>query len=151
LEAAAGYISEVERKINEIYTDYAQEDGGAFHQKKDGGAVAVDAGSADLLQQAWDEHCRSRLQDGNNTELEHNLVAKTELDRYLKDPVVMSTQGFDILKWWKENVQKYPMMARMARDALAMPTCNMLSSEQFAHVRSIVRDYSTEEYYRHFR
>jgi hypothetical protein len=27
----------------------------------------------------------------------------------------------------------------MARDALAMPTCSKLSSEQTAHVRSIIR------------
>jgi len=69
---------------------------------------------------------------------------QTELDRYLQDP--LAPEDFDILKWWKAHSSEYPMVARMARDALAMPTCSKLSSDQLAQVRSILRGYSKKPY-----
>jgi len=69
---------------------------------------------------------------------------QTELDRYLQDP--LAPEDFDILKWWKVHSSEYPMVARMARDALAMPTSSKLSSDQFAEVRSILRGYSKRRY-----
>ena len=72
------------------------------------------------------------------------LETQTELDRYLQDP--LAPEDFDILKWWKENSGRYPMVAQMARDALAMPTCSKLSSDQLTQVRSILRGYSKKPY-----
>ena len=74
------------------------------------------------------------------------LETQTELDRYLQDRNEHSTKDFDILKWWKAHSSEYPMVARMARDALAMPTCSKLSSNQLAQVRSILRGYSKKPY-----
>jgi hypothetical protein len=68
--------------------------------------------------------------------------ALTELGHYLNDPLVEATKGFDILNWWKDCSQSYPTVARMARDALAMPASSKLSSDQIAHVRGMVGGYS---------
>jgi hypothetical protein len=130
-ERSAYYISEVTRHIKKLYDDYIKCDGGISGTSD--GATAMASGRTELLERAWAEHCCA--QDG-----------KTELDRYLKDSVVSPlTEGFDILKWWKENSPKYPTMAQMAREALAMPTSSQLSSEQIAHVRSIIRAYSKRD------
>jgi len=97
-------------------------------------AVDSDSSSTTPLEQSRDEKCR--LQDDSHAE------AKTELDLYLQDSPARQTKDFDILNWWKVygSVQ-YPRVDRMARDALAMPTCSKLTSDQMAHVRSMLRGY----------
>ncbi|KAL2237285.1 UNVERIFIED_CONTAM: Zinc finger BED domain-containing protein RICESLEEPER 2, partial [Sesamum indicum] len=30
-------------------------------------------------------------------------------------------EKFDILKWWKVNTQRFPILSKMARDILAVP------------------------------
>nr|AWA44932.1 Os12g0204000 protein [Saccharum spontaneum] len=118
-EVAANYFSQVTSKLEKLYTDYAE----------DGRASAMTIVSSDPLQQpASDEY---RLAE-----------AQTELSRYLNNPLVEATKGFDILNWWKDSSQSYPIVARMARDALAMPASSKLSSDQIAHVRSMVGGYS---------
>lgn len=119
-ETAASYLSDVNERISKLCIEYA----------KDGRVSAIAAVNSGPIQQAaLDEE-----------------EAKTELQRYLKDPPVEATNGFDILNWWKDNTQKYPTVARMARDALAMPTCSKLSSEQIAQVEIILRSYSNEAF-----
>ncbi|CAO2189979.1 unnamed protein product [Urochloa humidicola] len=145
-KAAAYYISEVTTKIRKLYTDYT-EHAGAINGTNSDGATAMAVGSAGLLEQAWDEHCRAHGEGGMLPPVAGSYPeAERELDRYLKDRLAPRTEGFDILNWWKAHSSEYPTVARMARDALAMPTCSQLSSEQVAHVRSILRGYSKEEY-----
>jgi len=76
----------------------------------------------------------------NNNDMEED---ETELDHYLQgSPARQPKDDFDILNWWKvHGSDQYPTVARMARDALAMPTCSKLTSEQIAHVRSMLRGY----------
>ncbi|RLN03818.1 zinc finger BED domain-containing protein DAYSLEEPER-like [Panicum miliaceum] len=65
-----------------------------------------------------------------------------ELDYYLQDSPARQIKDGDILNWWKLHGSfQYPTVARMARDALAMPTCSKLTSDQIAHVRSMLRGY----------
>ncbi|CAO2189976.1 unnamed protein product [Urochloa humidicola] len=137
---ATSYISEVTKQIKKLYVEYLKYSAGANSVNSDI-ITAIAAGSSTDPLQAWDKYCQ--LRDSMTTEVTPSYQdAKTELDRYLKDHLVPQTEGFDILKWWKANSQNYPTMARMARDALAMPTCSTLSSEQMAHIRSILRGYS---------
>ena len=76
----------------------------------------------------------------NNNDMEED---ETELDHYLQDsPARQPKDDFDILIWWKvHGSDQYPRVAQMARDALAMPTCSKLTSDQIAHVRSMLRGY----------
>ncbi|CAO2186727.1 unnamed protein product [Urochloa humidicola] len=114
---AEKYVSEVRRKTKELYSSYTKDDDG------DSGAVIeiMDVDNSNPpSEQAWHE-----------------------LDGYLQDgPARSGTEGFDILNWWKVHGSvQYPTVARMARDALAMPTCSKLTSDQMAHVRSMIRGY----------
>lgn len=133
-------------KIRKLYTEYTEHDGAIYGADPDG-ATATAIGSAGLLEQAWDEHCRAHGEGGMLPPVASSYPeAERELDRYLKDRLAPQTEGFDILNWWKAHSLEYPTVAWMARDALAMPTCSQLSSEKVAHVRSILRGYSKEAY-----
>lgn len=52
-----------------------------------------------------------------------------EFERYLADPLYprSSSEPFNILAWWKENASRYPSVASMARDILAIPITSVAS------------------------
>ncbi|XP_026437954.1 zinc finger BED domain-containing protein RICESLEEPER 1-like [Papaver somniferum] len=39
---------------------------------------------------------------------------------------------FEILSWWKLNAPKYPTLAKMARDVLAIPVTSVASESMFS-------------------
>ncbi|CAN6372552.1 unnamed protein product, partial [Urochloa humidicola] len=53
---------------------------------------------------AWDRQLNNDLQSKRST----------ELDRYLDEDPVLTSQEFDILKWWMGNASKYLVLARIA-------------------------------------
>lgn len=125
---AEEYISRITEEIKEHFlwfSGYSCETDGEDHDTE-----MTSAASAHQLDQAWGEHQRS------------SLATTTELDRYLEGPLIVETDGFDILNWWKLNSSFYPTLALMARAALAMPTCRKLSSELMSQITSRIRGYS---------
>jgi len=44
-----------------------------------------------------------------------------------------STNEFDILLWWKVNAPKYPILAEIARDILAIPIYTIASEFAFSN------------------
>jgi len=65
-----------------------------------------------------------------------SVVLKSELDKYLEEPVHLFKKGendsFDILEWWKVNAGKYPVLSMMARDILAIPISTVASESAFS-------------------
>ncbi|GAB2278223.1 hypothetical protein Dimus_039274 [Dionaea muscipula] len=62
------------------------------------------------------------------------LIVKSELDHYLDEDVLPRGRGgnFDILAWWKSNGLKYPTLAAIARDILAIPISTVASEAAFS-------------------
>jgi len=132
-DEANNYTSSVSGKLKELYINNYIENDNDMEEDNDEVSdgrieeMAVDSSSTTPLEQS---------RDGSHAE------AKTELDHYLQESPACQTKDFDILNWWKVygSVQ-YPRVAGMARDALVMPTCTKLTSDQIAHVRSMLRGY----------
>ena len=52
----------------------------------------------------------------------------------------MEDEGaFDILRWWKMNAKRFPILSRMARDVLVIPISTM-TSESYFSTSSLVLD-----------
>lgn len=49
------------------------------------------------------------------------MVSKSDLERYLEEPLVKSTSDFHILNWWMVNQDKYLVLAQTAKDILVVP------------------------------
>jgi hypothetical protein len=62
-----------------------------------------------------------------------NLECMTELDRCFLDGYEATTKDFDILLWWKVNAHKYPILAEIARDILAIPIFTVASESGFSN------------------
>jgi hypothetical protein len=59
-------------------------------------------------------------------------VLRSELDAYLEEPHVRKDEKFEILRWWKTNVDKYPVLSTMACDFLAIPLSTVSSESAFS-------------------
>ncbi|XP_010487602.1 PREDICTED: zinc finger BED domain-containing protein RICESLEEPER 1-like [Camelina sativa] len=46
---------------------------------------------------------------------------ESELDSYLKEPIMEWKKEFNALDWWREKNAKYPILSRVARDILSIP------------------------------
>lgn len=59
---------------------------------------------------------------------------KSEIDAYFEDALDEASvdDDFDILAWWKLKAPKYPMLARLARDILAVPISTVASESTFS-------------------
>uniref|UniRef100_A0A803L357 HAT C-terminal dimerisation domain-containing protein n=1 Tax=Chenopodium quinoa TaxID=63459 RepID=A0A803L357_CHEQI len=63
-----------------------------------------------------------------------NLEKKSDLDKYLNDEREPNTIGksFDALYWWKNRGERYPIVALMAKDVLAIPLSTVASESAFS-------------------
>ena len=52
---------------------------------------------------------------------ENTTTFKNELQKYLVDENEVESKNFNILSWWKINSPRFPVLAEMARDVLAIP------------------------------
>jgi hypothetical protein len=65
--------------------------------------------------------------------VENDLECRSEVDQYLLDGFEANIIDFDILNWWKVNTPKYPTLAAIARDVLAIPISTVASESAFSN------------------
>ncbi|XWS09424.1 hypothetical protein CRYUN_Cryun40dG0083500 [Craigia yunnanensis] len=56
---------------------------------------------------------------------------KSELDKYVHQPIISFNPEFDILSWWCEQASSFPILGRMVRDILAIPMLSNISESTF--------------------
>nr|XP_043615804.1 zinc finger BED domain-containing protein RICESLEEPER 2-like [Erigeron canadensis] len=57
---------------------------------------------------------------------------KSELQLYLEEPRMERTLKLDVLAFWKSNVFRYPVLAKMAQDFLTIPISTVASESTFS-------------------
>jgi hypothetical protein len=57
---------------------------------------------------------------------------KSELNKYLSEETEDTEMKLDLLVWWKASEQRFPILARMARDVLAIPISTVASESAFS-------------------
>ena len=60
------------------------------------------------------------------------VAAKCELDWYLSEQCVSFDNKFNLLSWWKKNQARFPVIAAIARDVLAIPASTVASESSFS-------------------
>jgi hypothetical protein len=63
---------------------------------------------------------------------------KTELDLYLGEPVKNLNDNVDILDYWNKSAARYPQLARMAHDILAVPVSSVASESAFNLSKKVI-------------
>jgi hypothetical protein len=80
------------------------------------------------------------LVDNDDEELENYLYESSrpdgaelsELDKYMADAPLRISGQFDILAWWKNQVDEYPILSQIARDLLAVQVSTIASESTFS-------------------
>ncbi|GJS13050.1 zinc finger BED domain-containing protein RICESLEEPER 2 [Tanacetum coccineum] len=83
------------------------------------------------------------LDDFLNLEDSGSIEMDTELTRYLNEPRIKFTSDFDILEWWKLNAPRFPIVARMAKDILAIQITTIASESAFSTGGRVLDPYRT--------
>ncbi|XP_019179046.1 PREDICTED: zinc finger BED domain-containing protein RICESLEEPER 2-like [Ipomoea nil] len=59
-------------------------------------------------------------------------MKKIELEVYLSEVIVDDEDSFDLLRWWKLNSDRFPVLSKMAKDVLAVPISTVASESAFS-------------------
>lgn len=77
-------------------------------------------------------------------ETSHSEGSKSDLDKYLEEPLFPRNVDFNILNWWKVHTPRYPILSMMARNVLAMPMSKFASEFAFStEPRVLNRDWTS--------
>ena len=69
--------------------------------------------------------------------------SKSELDKFLGEEPEDDGPKFDILAWWKGNSSRFPVLACLARDVLAIPISTVASESAFSTGGRVLDDFRT--------
>ncbi|KAI8564477.1 hypothetical protein RHMOL_Rhmol03G0184800 [Rhododendron molle] len=112
-----------------------------FNEIKEGGVTKlgefrVQAPSATpsvVVDEDYDDRLSLASEFDTYLEQEYSSVCSSEVDKYLNDLCERKDiPDFDVLLWWKNNSNKYPILSQLARDVLAMPVSTVASESAFS-------------------
>ncbi|CAN0876620.1 Putative AC9 transposase [Linum grandiflorum] len=122
----AGTIKELVAKVSQIMHDLFD-----YYSEMNG----VDSGRCTRSEETQERKEECDTNDNVKTYLRrrYKKASKSELQRYLEsEDEDDDDKQFDILAWWKVNSSKYPILAMMARDVLAIPVSTVASESAFS-------------------
>jgi len=72
-----------------------------------------------------------------------SIIGKSKVDVYLDEPTIddEESEDFDVLKYWKTNEKKFPMLSIIARDVLSIPITTMTSESTFSKGGRVISKY----------
>lgn len=130
------YIDGIREFLVQLFNEYSEKFGTkGTNVENSGCSSSVSASSTGL---EWLGGFQDFIASSN---LRENTI-KSELEEYLKEGLfpMDNEVEFDILFWWKLNGPKFPILARMAQDILAIPTSSVASENSFSKCRRIITD-----------
>jgi hypothetical protein len=83
---------------------------------------------------------RVKLNNGGSSRIRSH---KSELDKYLAKDCEDPDQKLDVPAWWKLNASRFPIVARLARNVLAIPISTVASESAFSTGGRILDDFRT--------
>nr|KAJ0207661.1 hypothetical protein LSAT_V11C500232740 [Lactuca sativa] len=129
-EKAKKLCDQVEKVLRDLYAHYSHEVGvinknptSSSENVEEEIVIDVDDDPATFLNNQY-----KRLLEKNSS----GTAAKCELDWYLGEQCESLDNKFDLLSWWKKNQARFPVIATIARDVLAIPVSTIASESSFS-------------------
>ncbi|KAJ8749347.1 hypothetical protein K2173_018834 [Erythroxylum novogranatense] len=126
---SAELIDEVTEYIKALYNEHSI---GSPLASLDQGLPCQVGGSTGCLSGSEGES-KDRLMgfDKFIDESSHSQGTKSDMDKYLEEPLFPRTVDFNILNWWKVHTPRYPVLSMMARNILGIPMSKITSELAF--------------------
>lgn len=120
----------VKYKLNALFNEYAS-------KSNDGRSKPLEELSKRNIsheyEALYDQDCMNVLKEFDSFESEvFSTSQKSQLDLYLDEPRMERNVELDILSFWKVNQFRYPELALLARDLLAVPISTVASESSFS-------------------
>jgi hypothetical protein len=84
-----------------------------------------------------DDDLETWLYDG----CERPMMESNELERYIAEPPSKLGAEFDILAWWKNKREDYPILTQIVRDVMAIQVSTVASESAFSAAGRVVDPY----------
>lgn len=135
IDQASKIEASVRDLLKRLIEQYTKFHGGAVSYSD--GATGSSNATSSLNVDYVDDYSKNKRDKFNSRFTQHlveenDLECRSEVDRYLIDGCEATTNDFDILGWWKMNAPKYPILAEIARDVLAVPISTVASESAFS-------------------
>ncbi|CAH9105703.1 unnamed protein product [Cuscuta europaea] len=127
----AAFFLKVKSGLTELFVDYVSSYpdcvGGSSNTTFTSGA-SMECGNSEnrLVSRFKADLKKKKLESGQVG------VKKSELDIYLAESIIEEDGDFDILRWWKLNSERFPILSKMARDVLGVPISTVASESTFS-------------------
>ena len=115
-------LVDVMKKLYQFYAAAAP----SSSRPKSGSNDAKD--TDDMLVDSGDDELENFLYESSG----HGADDMNELDKYMADPPLRLSGQFDILAWWKNQTDEYPILSKIARDLLAVQVSTVASESAFS-------------------
>ncbi|KAM3304009.1 hypothetical protein P3S67_015041 [Capsicum chacoense] len=86
----------------------------------------------DKLSDSVESYMKALFEHYKHKEISEGSSNKFELEKYLAEEIEPDSEQFEILGWWKVNEPRFPILAEMARDVLAIPIFSVASECAFS-------------------
>ncbi|XP_074328183.1 zinc finger BED domain-containing protein RICESLEEPER 2-like [Apium graveolens] len=128
------YIDEIRESLAQVFNEYYEKYGADLGPVQKSGHESF--GNTIEVCRKWLGGFQDFITSSN---LRENSK-RSELEEYLKEGLfpMKKEVEFDILQWWKLSGPKFPILAWMARDILAIPTSSVASESSFSKCRRII-------------
>ena len=139
---SANRIEEVFDGVKALYNEHSICSPLASHDQ----GLAWQVGNGSLLLQGSAKDSRDRLMgfDKFLHETTQGEGTKSDLDKYLEEPLFPRNVDFNILNWWRVHTPRYPVLSMMARNVLGIPMSKVAPELAFNHsARVLDRDWSS--------
>ena len=119
------HVDELVDVMKKLYQFYAAAAPSSLRPKS-GSNDAKD--TDDMLVDSGDDELENFLYESSG----HGADDMNELDKYMADPPLRLSGQFDILAWWKNQTDEYPILSKIARDLLAVQVSTVASESAFS-------------------
>jgi hypothetical protein len=120
-------ITKLRYHLDKLY-DHSDNNGGSSFRVHNGSDLSSTIDENESSDNSF--HFMSKFQKYRASK--SDVESKSELDRYLMEDVEKMNVNFDILNWWKVNSTKFPVLAQIARDVLAILITTVASESAFS-------------------
>jgi hypothetical protein len=118
--------------MKKLYQFYASSVSVTSKKKTTGPSIA-----SDILMGDVDKDLENFLY----SESEHGVTESNELDKYTTESPVKIVGEFDILAWWKNKREDYPVLSLIVRDVMAIQVSTVASESAFSAAGRVLDPY----------
>jgi hypothetical protein len=135
------YFTTVRDKLNEVYCKYEQKYASVRQQRPPPAPVAA------KKKGAWGKifGSSSTSSSSSHSAPVTSAYCSGELAKYLSSDVVPHHEDddFNILQWWQEHKQQFPVLSILARDVISVPVSTISSESAFSLAGRILEERRT--------